>query len=593
MTIHRIRIICETSRTPMVGKTCEILARTLRERYAVNCVDENADYNIILKRSGDIGAEGFSIADTEGGIAITGNDERGLLYGAGKFLRSCRFEEQGMEPGAWRGVSVPVKPVRGMYFASHFHNFYHDAPVEAVERYVEELALWGCNALSVWFDMHHYQGMDDPEARLMVERLRVILKAAEKVGIGLAFTSLANEAFASSPEGMRAEWTAQNGYHAKPGGHYHVEICPNSPGGLEKILEYRRAMLEAFKDLNIEYVWTWPYDQGGCTCRKCAPWGVNGYLKCAEAEAALVREYFPEVKIIFSTWYFDRFTTGEWEGLDKAFNTQKPDWVDYMMIDDHGSFPDYPLQHGVPGGFPSVGFPEISMARMWPWGGFGANPRPQYWQGHWNKVRDLVSGSFPYSEGIFEDINKVLQLQFGWHPDRKAEEILSEYISYEYSPDVVQEVLEAVRSMEKTQNHYLKDNYVERIWELYESADGHHGGDTITIRDMEGLYVLPGQEAPSTCLDLLDGADAKLPSRTRQRWRWRILWLRAALDKELHESGGTPTDKSEAFFDELTQIFHAREAEPAVVPPSLRNLRRVSQMVQCAQRERRALSGLL
>ena len=36
-----------------------------------------------------------------------------------------------------------------------------------MNRYVEELALWGCNTLAVWFDLHHYHGIDDPEARAM------------------------------------------------------------------------------------------------------------------------------------------------------------------------------------------------------------------------------------------------------------------------------------------------------------------------------------------------------------------------------------------------------------------------------------------
>ena len=51
--------------------------------------------------------------------------------------------------------------------------------------------------------------------------------------------------------------------------------------------------------------------------------------------------------------------------------------------------------------------------------------------------------------------------------------------------------------------------------------------------------------------------------------------LNPALDKELHASGGTPTEQSEAYFDELTEIFHAQNAEPSVAPPSLKNLRRL------------------
>jgi len=55
--------------------------------------------------------------------------------------------------------------VRAVNFATHFHNFYHDAPVEEVQRYVEELALWGRNVLVARFDMHHDTGIDVPKPR--------------------------------------------------------------------------------------------------------------------------------------------------------------------------------------------------------------------------------------------------------------------------------------------------------------------------------------------------------------------------------------------------------------------------------------------
>ncbi len=111
-------------------------------------------------------AEGFRISsDEDGVIQIAGGDDRGVLYGVGKLLHTSRFGDGEVEFGAWRGTSVPARPIRGMYFATHFGNFYAAAPVEAIERYVEELALWGCNALAVWFDMHTYRGLDDRQRR--------------------------------------------------------------------------------------------------------------------------------------------------------------------------------------------------------------------------------------------------------------------------------------------------------------------------------------------------------------------------------------------------------------------------------------------
>jgi hypothetical protein len=36
------------------------------------------------------------------------------------------------------------------------------------------------------------------------------------------------------------------------------------------------------KGISLGFIVMWPYDQGGCTCSHCAPWGTNGFLKVAE-----------------------------------------------------------------------------------------------------------------------------------------------------------------------------------------------------------------------------------------------------------------------------------------------------------------------
>lgn len=533
-------------RTPLVQAVEQSLQRVIRERTGILPAEATkTSAGIILDIEDGIGEEGFRIEGDPGkSIRVIGNDERGLLYGIGQLLRNSRFGKHAFTPGSWRGISVPQKKVRGIYFATHFHNWYHDAPIEEVVQYVEELALWGCNALAVWFDMHHFAGIDDPAARKMLEHLNAILKAANRVGIRACLGVLANESYSSSPEELRADWTAgHDGYFHPPGGHYHVEICPNKPEGLELILKWRSEMLEEFRDIVLDYLWIWPYDQGGCTCAKCAPWGINGFLKVAEPLARLVRSRFPKVKILLSTWYFNHFVNGEWEGLEAEFKRNKPDWSDYLMIDDFGGFPEYPLLHGIPGGFPVISFPEISMEGMYPWGGFGANPRPRHFQAYHLKTRDLVSGGFPYSEGIFEDLNKVLMLQWGWNPNRDAEDIIREYAASCFSPDATDDFLQAILMMEE-------DHGIHAV----------RGKASMVYRAL----ALPKAE---DCLTLMDRIDSGLPENIRQTWRWRILFLRAALDAELKRNGFQPSDLNNKYLAELTKIYHAEYAEECVRPP--------------------------
>ncbi len=520
---------------------------------------EGATADVVLDVQAGIGEEGFRIEGEAGGpVRITGNDGRGLIYGVGKFLRDSRLEQDAFTPGTWRGVSVPQKKVRGMYFATHFHNWYHDAPIEDIVRYVEDLALWGCNALTVWFDMHHYSGIDDPEAQKMVDRLHAILAAAQAVGIRPGLLVLANEAYTTTPDALRATNAKdQNGYFASPAGFYGMEICPNTPGGIELILDWRTSVLNAFSDIRFEYFVIWPYDQGGCTCAQCAPWGLNGYLKTAESVARMVRERFSTAKIVLSTWYFDRFVKGEWAGLQEAFAKKKPDWVDYLMIDGYWDFPAYPLEHGVPGGFPALNFAEISMATMFPWGGFGANPWPRKWQADYRKTKHLLDGGFPYSEGLYEDLNKVLQFQFGWSPDREASDIVREYAAGYFGPDQADDIVEAVLMMDEMSGLSMEE----------------------TPEGLRFRHWNPPAKA-EVCFAIMDRVDRELPEGVRRSWRWRILWLRAALDAEIKRTGGLPSEAAAGYFRELVELYHAHQAEGAVHPPVIGAVNRIDTSVQ-------------
>ena len=541
----------------MIENTVLLFARHLRDRCDAEVVtSRKADLVVNLDVDPGIGAEGFRIADgPDGTITIAGNDERGILYGIGKLLRTSSYTPEGFVPGTWRGISVPEKPIRGMYFATHFHNFYHDAPVADVESYIEDLALWGTNALVVWFDMHHYTGIDDPAARVMIDRLHALLTAANRVGIAAGLGCIANEAYANSPEHLRADWTSgHDGYHTDPTGHYHVELCPNKPGAKELILQWADERLDAFSDLALEYLWIWPYDQGGCTCPKCKPWGANGFLAMAEPIARRFKRRFPRGKAVLSSWYFDKFTSGEWDGLSRAF-AAPPGWVDCILAGAFGDvFPEYPLKHGVPGGVPMVSFPEISMyyGHVYepgvPWGGFGANPFPSRLQSLWNQAGGSLSGGFPYSEGIYEDINKAVCTQLYWQPDKPAIETVREYIAFEFSPDVVEPLTQAVGLMEQSLGRF-------------------HEGSGVEVR-----FVIRDPSVVEETWRLVEHADAKLSPYVRASWRWRIFYLRALIDSELMKNDFRISGRCEEALRELTAIYHAYQTPRVLCPPTRESL---------------------
>jgi hypothetical protein len=132
--VASVRLQLPPSADPITKNIAAILAHRIEERSAIRVITSGtADLNIDLTLEPGIGSEGYAISDAPaGGIRIAGNDERGLFYGVGKFLRTSVYDKKRFVPSLWRGRSIPSCPVRGIYFAVHGNNFYEAAPAAEV-----------------------------------------------------------------------------------------------------------------------------------------------------------------------------------------------------------------------------------------------------------------------------------------------------------------------------------------------------------------------------------------------------------------------------------------------------------------------------
>ena len=339
---------------------------------------------------------------------------------------------------------------------------------------------------------------------------------------------------------MRADQISHDFKHLHGG--YGLELCPSKPEAVKLMQQWFQEEFEAFIDLQLDLLCIWPYDQGGCSCADCSPWGSNGFLQMAEKIATLARQFFPQIEIILSTWLFDRNPNeinGEWEGM-AAKLTNSPSWVNYILADAHFDFPEYPLKNGIPGNLPLINFPEISMWEMNPWGGYGANPLPQRFQNAWNSIGAHLSGGLPYSEGIFEDINKVIWSQFYWDSAKTASETVLEYLQYEFPNCNASELLKAIFILE--QNHQKFS--IKRI----SREKLHDYGSEIAYR-------------------IFQKNDVNFAEFTKTSWRWRILFLRAFLDFERYCDQHYPNEPVKQAFEELNTIYHTQTGHRHVKPP--------------------------
>ncbi len=514
-----------------IGALTSIVERTLCERcgIAVDWVTDGATLTLALQPG--IGTEGYAIEDTPDGVRVAGNDLRGLRAGVGNLLHGARYAPGAFTPGPWRGASVPQCAVRGMYCAFNFHNWYADCPRPLLRRYLEELSLWGFNAI---FFSVHYPNPDDPAAfQQHIAATREVVALTHDAGLAVGFLSCPN----CGLPGIPGAWAAVDVPDTDPArrGNVNPRICPSQPGAMAWLEGRYEAYFTGYDDLGLDYVSTFPYDAGGCGCPDCWPWGVKGFVEISRLFFAVARRHFPACQRVLATWCYDALGEheGEYAGLDRLLRDDAS-WVDYLMIDAHEDFPRWPLEHGAPGGLPAVNFAEITMWGRYPWGGSGANPLPARFERLWRQGKGMMHGGFPYSEGIFEDINKVLTGHFYWDKEASAEEAVRAYVAYEFSPDVVDEVTEAIYLLERT-----------------------YPAETRTPEDVRRAWAL------------LEAADAKLPDYARTGWRWRILYLRALIDVE-ELAHGELTDRADAALEELIAIYCAENAGGPVLPKSRR-----------------------
>ena len=511
-------------------------------KYA-KCMDEDGTAEVSFAEDPTCRGDQYRILVDGDHVSVYANTQVGFQSAVGYLLR---HQQDGVD-----NRNVPMaSEFRAVYFAAHFFNYYHEAPVGEICEYLESLALWGQNALCVWFDMHHFFSIADSDAQMMIERIRRMFAKAKELGMKTALLHLANEYYKGAPHEILAENTTEGGrYTATPCGFFGTELCPSKQEGEDRLLSSFDELLSCFDDIGLDYVMLWPYDQGGCTCEDCYPWGGNGFFKLSKKKAAIAKRRFPDIGIIFSCWRFDAFACGEWDAALKAIQDDG-DWIDCLMVDIHAPLP----QNLADCSKPIVSFPEISMCYATPWGGFGCNPYPYHLSHQFRKTALMCQGGALYSEGIFEDINKAVSLELMRDAFLDPAQIVREYCSYHFSAKYADAMTDIVLRMERTlPRRTLVGGMIHCDYPSGKPDKPHtyvidNSGDVEAIaRDMRVI-------------------DQQLPEKIKANWRYRQIYIRAIGDMELLRHNGVPGEETDALYAELTKLYHAENACYFVAP---------------------------
>lgn len=367
----------------------------------------------------ELGEEGFLVEARPGAPAvIAAAHPQGLIFGAGLLLRASRFSDGRWDRPELSETSTPVKQLRPIYFATHFGNWYCHASIEELREYIQDLALWGYNALITWFDFHHYKDLEDGTAQW--ERLGRLDVLAKEVGMKVGRIAIANESFAGqAPPELTAIGRLE-------GTGYETDLCPSKPEARAIILDDRRQFLTRVSETtSLDWICLWPYDQGGCNCDQCTPWPKT-FMELGREIAGMTKQVLPETEIMVSAWWIGTHVAGEDEAFFESLS-RKETWFRTIVAGTVELRRWLSQEREIPGEYGVLLFPEVSMFDSLPWGSRGANPAPIKFSAEMAELGPHLIGAMPYSEGRYEDLNKVLWAQLQWDPSRGLSSILEDY----------------------------------------------------------------------------------------------------------------------------------------------------------------------
>ena len=474
---------------------------------------------------------------------ISASRFRSLLFGAGKFLRKIQYGSKTFDVNAGEFLIVQSKEFRQIYFARHFNTWYHRASVDELMRYIDDLALTGINAIQTFpavaaVDLAYSDKSEQQSFKAVTKAIADHLKEMD-----MAFTVSGgnNVSGKKIPTELKAMPYAPHIMR----GFSHFSVCPSIDGGYELLIDERKRALLATDGLSVDNFIYWPYDEGGCACDKCSPWGGRGYLKMIEKLSVINRGKHPASKHIVSTWLFDE---EDWKGLYKYIESNKR--VDYLLVDSHDQFPEFPLRNPVPKNVPIITFPEVSMWGRFPWGGTGATPLPRRFEKLFRDVERVVSGFSIYSEGLFDDITKFVITSLYSNPEISYKDALIEYCNYEFPGANPEEFITLIELLEDIHQTSLDPKA--------------HAGNT--SNNSFANYVKYGNpielERRSKIAKRAKGLAKSIESSMllvrRKNWRWRQIALRAEIDASVYETRDIRNDKAIVAYNELIEIYHAQ-----------------------------------
>lgn len=356
---------------------------------------------LLVSVGGRAGSEGYQIVAEPGGLAVVGNDERGVLFGVGRLLRELRMDRGKVAvPADFHLASAPRMSLRGHQLGYRPKtNSYDGWDLDQWDRYIRDLAVFGTNAIELIPPRSDDNATSPHFPRPPMEMMVGMSRLADDYGLDVWIWYPAMDRDYADPKTVESalkEWG---------------EVFAKLP--------------------RIDAVFV-PGGDPGHTRPKVL-------MALLEKQAESLRRHHPKAQMWVSPQSFDR----EWLDEFLAILRDEPAWLAGVVFGPQVRVGLAELRAAVPSRYPIRGYPDIThtincqhpvpdwdLALALTHDREPINPRPLDQAAIFRMYRDKTVGFLTYSEGCNDDVNKFVWSGLGWDPDAKPIDLLRQYARY-------------------------------------------------------------------------------------------------------------------------------------------------------------------
>lgn len=457
LDLRRAGIQIEPNAGATARKAAEMIAQEVEKRTQIRLErNQFSDAPVIRIGRGSGAADGFTVSTSAGGVEIRGNDDRGVIFGAGYFLRQLDMAKQRVTIADGVHVtSAPKLAIRGHQLGYRPKtNAYDGWSVPMWEQYIRELAVFGTNTIELIpprsDDAPDSPHFPLPQMDMMVEMSRI----AGEYGLDVSIWYPAMDPDYSDPKT--------------------VEFALNEWGNVFRQLP------------RIDAIFV-PGGDPGHTEPK--------YLMALlEKQAASLRRYHPKAQVWISPQSFDKAWLDEFIGI---LQTQ-PSWLTGVVFGPQVRGSIVELRERVPKRYPIRFYPDIthSLHAEFPvpdWdyvfatteGRESINPRPLDESAIFHRYSPYSSGFVTYSEGCNDDVNKFVWSGLGWNADANVVDLLRDYGKFFIGADMADSFANGLMALERNWRGGPTDITLQQFQALERAATPQQ---RLNWRFQEALY---------------------------------------------------------------------------------------------------------